>query len=273
MLPSFPSPDPQIARNGVRSRVYYSAMPRTQKLATGRTGRRRSERSSLVDSVYEALLERIVRGDLSSGTIVSELALAQEWGVSRTPVHDAVRQLSKDGLVVREGRRRARVAEFSPDDVYEVFEMRKYLEGPAAELAAGRMDRRHCAPLRAAADALAARPAGAAGWTAAWADFDELFHRTIAQASGNRRLAADIGRYRLLHRGLNRVATDPASLRTALAEHLAILDALEARDGRLARERMTAHIAAWQMFFLRSVFQPPPAQPAQQTGKRRTAPE
>lgn len=206
--------------------------------------------------MYGAILERIVRGDLPNGTIVSELALAEELGVSRTPVHDAVRQLAKDGLVVREGTRRARVTEFTPDDVFEIFEMRKFLEGPAVELAAGRMDRRHCAPLRAAADALAGLPRSAPEWTAAWADFDELFHRTIAQASGNGRLAADIGRYRLLHKGINRLSTDPASLQSALAEHLGILDAIEARDGRLARERMVAHIAAWQNFFLRRVFQP-----------------
>jgi DNA-binding GntR family transcriptional regulator len=224
--------------------------------------RRRAERTSLVESVYHALLQRIVRGELPRGTVVSELALSQELGVSRTPVHDAVRQLAKDGLVVQEGRRRARVADFSSDDVYEVFEMRKYLEGPAAELAAGRIDRRHCAPLRAAAAALAVLPQTAPEWPAVWADFDELFHRTIADASGNRRLAADIGRYRLLHKGINRLSTDASSLQSAMAEHLGILDAIEARDGRLARERMVAHIGAWQDFFLRRVFQPSPVSQA-----------
>src|SRR3982751_3100555 len=127
-------------------------MPVSMK-SISRSSRRRShlpaESNSLVESVYEALLQRIMGGDLRSGSIVSELALAQELGVSRTPVHDAVRQLAKDGLVVREGTRRARVTDFSPDDVFEIFEMRKYLEGAAAELAAGRMDRRHCTPLRA----------------------------------------------------------------------------------------------------------------------------
>jgi DNA-binding GntR family transcriptional regulator len=228
------------------------AVKRSHKHAPGR----RDRRDSLVESVYDALLRRILDGTIPSGEIVSELALAQELGVSRTPVHDAVRQLAKDGLVVREGRRRARVADFSPDDVYEIFEMRKFLEGPAAELAAGRMDARHCAPLRAAADALAALPTTDPRWTAAWADFDELFHKTIADASGNRRLAADIGRYRLLHKGFNRMATDAPSLQSAMAEHLAILDAIEARDGPAARKHMVAHIAAWQEFFLRRVFQP-----------------
>ncbi|HSI36325.1 MAG: GntR family transcriptional regulator [Phycisphaerae bacterium] len=216
----------------------------------------RSADRSLVEAAYQSLLERIADGRLPSGAMLSELALSQELGVSRTPVHDAMRQLAKDGLVVREGRQRARVAGFSPDDVFEIFEMRKILEGPAAELAAGRMDRRHCAPLRAAADALLATPLDAPGWTAGWADFDELFHRTIADACGNRRLAADIGRYRLLHKGINRMSTEPVSLQRAMAEHLAILDAIEARDGRLARERMVAHVGAWQEYFLRQVFRP-----------------
>jgi len=233
-------------------------MPRTvsRRRARPATRKKQSADGSLVESAYQAVLERIVAGALPSGAMLSELALAQELGVSRTPVHDAVRQLAKDGLVVREGRRRARVAGFAPDDVFEIFEMRKILEGPAAELAAGRMDRRHCAPLRAAADALRAMPVKARGWTAAWADFDELFHRTIAEACGNRRLTADIGRYRLLHKGINRMSTEPVALQGAMAEHLGILDAIEARDGRLAHERMVAHVGAWQEYFLRQVFQP-----------------
>src|SRR5688500_900834 len=107
----------------------------------GARAARRPADHSLVEAAYQSLLERIVDGRLPSGAMLSELALSQELGVSRTPVHDAMRQLAKDGLVVREGRQRARVAGFAPDDVFEIFEMRKILEGPAAELAAGRMDR------------------------------------------------------------------------------------------------------------------------------------
>lgn len=163
-----------------------------------------------------------------------------------------LRQLAKDGLVTREQNCRARVAGINADDIFEVFEMRKFLEGPAAELAAGRMDVRTLGPLRAAAAKLEADPA-ARDWAARWADFDEQFHRTIAEASGNRRLAQDINRYRLLHKGFNHAATEPSVLQRALREHLEILAALEARDGRLARERMVAHIAEWQDYFIRNV--------------------
>jgi DNA-binding GntR family transcriptional regulator len=211
-----------------------------------------AESGSLVESIYQRLLQGILNGHYPDQAVLSELALARELGVSRTPVHDALRQLAKDGLVTREQNCRARVAGISPDDVFEVFEMRKFLEGPAAELAAGRMDRRHLAPLRAAADALLANPT-AKDWTLRWADFDELFHQTIAEASGNRRLAQDISRYRLLHKGFNQVATDPDCLQSAMAEHLAILEALEMKNGPLSRERMVAHIAVWQDFFIRNV--------------------
>lgn len=211
-----------------------------------------AEGASLVEAVYHRLLHGILTGHYPHDAVLSELAVARELGVSRTPVHDALRQLGKDGLVVRERNCRARVAGITPDDVFEVFEMRKFLEGPAAELAAGRMDRRHLAPLRATADALRADP-DAPGWAAAWAAFDEAFHRAIAEASGNRRLAADINRYRLLHTGFNRLATDAVTLQPALAEHIGILDALDARNGPLARERMVAHIAAWQDHFIRHV--------------------
>jgi DNA-binding GntR family transcriptional regulator len=207
---------------------------------------------SMVESIYHTLLQGILNGHYAHQAVLSELALARELGVSRTPVHDALRQLAKDGLVTREQNCRARVAGITRDDVFEVFELRKFLEGPAAELAAGRMDRRHLAPLRASADALLADP-NAKDWTLRWADFDETFHSTIGEASGNRRLAQDISRYRLLHKGFNHLATDPDCLQSAMAEHLGILEALERKDGQLARERMVAHIAAWQDFFMRSV--------------------
>lgn len=60
----------------------------------------------------------------------------------------------------------------------------------------------------------------------------------------------DIARYRLLHRGFNRVSTDYDSLQRALAEHVKILSAIESRDGRLARKEMEAHIGYWQVYFV-----------------------
>lgn len=203
---------------------------------------------TLVDHAYEAILERILNGRLPEGAPLSEVAVAADLDMSRTPVHDALRLLAIDGFVTQERNRRAQVASFSADDLFEVFEMRKLLEGHAAELAAGRMDSRQLAPLRATAESLH-EGLNARDWNRRWTDFDAEFHHTIAVASGNARLCTDIHRYRLLHRGINRFSTDAKSLRHALAEHEAILAALEARDQVAARERMVGHIHAWQQFF------------------------
>lgn len=223
-----------------------STRPRTAAIALD------SDDEPLSDAVYQRLLEGILTGRHTPGTVLSELGVARELGVSRTPVHDALRQLAKDGLVCRERNCRARVAGITVDDVFEIFEMRKILEGQAAEFAAGRMDRRQLAPLRNAADDLQLN-SSRRDWTAKWADFDDQFHSAIADASGIARLARDIKRYRLLHKGFNRFATEPVCLQQALREHLEILAALEAKDGKLARQRMTEHISVWQDFFIRNI--------------------
>lgn len=204
---------------------------------------------SLAEAVYESLLEGIICGQLAPGVFLSAAKLSGILEVSRTPIHDALWMLASDGLVELQAGRRARVTQFGRDDLWEIFEIRKLLEGPAAEMAAGRMDERQFAPLRRMADELATQKKSA-DWTRRWSDFDDQFHRTIAESSGNRRLAEDIARYHLLHRGFNRVSTDVASLQQALAEHVDILDALVARDGARARQAMEAHIGYWQLYFV-----------------------
>ncbi len=206
---------------------------------------------SLTDAVYESLLEGILSGALAAGTVLSALELADKLKVSRTPIHHALRALAADGFVELQNGRRARVVRFTRDDCWEIFEMRRFLEGPAAELAAGKMDDRQLAPLRKGAEQLAGAK-GAIDWTERWSEYDEAFHRAIAEASGNRRLAHDIGRYRRLHRTFNRRATDPKSLYEALTEHLEILAALERRDGLAARLLMEQHIRKWQRYFVES---------------------
>lgn len=204
---------------------------------------------NLAETVYEAILERILRGTLAPGTVLSAVRWAEKLKVSRTPVHDALRMLTADGLVENPAGRRAQVATFTRDDLWEIFEMRRLLEAPAAELAAGRMDGRQLAPLRETSDSLAA--AGEADdWLRRWSDFDEQFHAAIAAGCGNSRLRSDIDRYRLIHRGFNRVGTDYASLQQAHAQHVEILAALEARDGKAARRAMETHLTTWQRYFV-----------------------
>jgi GntR family transcriptional regulator, rspAB operon transcriptional repressor len=207
----------------------------------------------LSETVYETLLEAILTCRLSPGEAIGEQALARHMGVSRTPVHDAVRQLISDGLVTQRPNHRPVVASVTADDLEEIFDMRALLEGEAAFLAAKRIDRSLLGELRAAGEALASVTDGKAG-VQRWADFDEEFHSQIGLASGNRRLSRDISRYRQLLRGLNKQHTDMAVLQPALAEHLQILDALSRRDADAARRAMLEHIHEWKAFFVRKFF-------------------
>ncbi len=209
----------------------------------------RAERARLSDSVYETLLEAIISGKLASGAIVSEVSLSKQLDVSRTPVHDAMRQLSKDGLVEQRAGHRAVISALTKDDVFDIFEMRKLLEGESARRAATRVERATIARLRNMGENLR-NTSDATDYLTRWADFDEQFHEAIAQASGSKRLGQDIVRYRLLHRGLNKLAATVESLQDALTEHFQILEAIEKRDAEMASRRMVEHIQKWQAYFV-----------------------
>ena len=167
-------------------------------------------------------------------------------------MHEAVRQLIHDGLVVQQANCRPVVAQYSSEAIHEVFEMRKILEGESAYRAALLIDRVTLSSLRQVADRLGEANRGKA-WIRRWADFDERFHADIAACCGLDRLAQDVGRYRRLHRFFNRVHTTCEVLNQALAEHVAILDALERRDPDKARAAMVNHIQQWQKYFVQQI--------------------
>ena len=207
-------------------------------------------RLRLSDAVYETLLEAILSGRLATGMVVSEVALAEKLQFSRTPAHDALRQLAKDGLVRQEVNRRATIASFTADDVFDVFEMRKLLEGEASRRAATRIDRQALAELRSMMEELRSN-LNDPDWIAKWAEFDDQFHAAIANAAGSPRLAKDILRYRMLHRGINRISTTVDALQQAMAEHARILDALDQRNAKAAQAGMVDHLQEWQAYFVR----------------------
>lgn len=211
-----------------------------------------AKRSRVTEAVYGRLLSKILEHELAPGTLVSELSLARQLGVSRTPVHRAVRELIADGLIVERGRKRPVVATFSGEDVTDLFEMRKLLEGEAAYRAATRIDRPALATLREMASQTR-RGLRRPGLLDRWAKFDESFHQKIAHCAGSARLRTDIARYRLIHRGLNKTLFTQELVPQALREHEAILDALERRDATGARNAMIRHIAEWAAFYASSL--------------------
>ena len=93
----------------------------------------------LRDIVFEALREAIIAGQLRPGERLMEVQIADELGVSRTPVREAIRKLELEGFVIMVPRKGAYVSDISIKDITDVFEIRRALEGLAVELAARRM--------------------------------------------------------------------------------------------------------------------------------------
>ena len=208
--------------------------------------------STLVEQVYETLLRAVLSGLLKPGEVVSVVKLSARLGVSRTPVHEAIRQLVHDGLVVQEANHRPVIARFSSSEVQDIYDMRLLLECEAAYRAATRLDRPSLQQLRQELDDLMVANRNKK-WLRDWADHDSRLHDVIASGSGSDRLADDIRRYRRLHHGFNALCTNPADLEQALEEHQKILDALEARNADGARKAMQLHLMEWQAYFSRSV--------------------
>ena len=140
----------------------------------------------LRDVVFEHLREAIIKGKLKPGERLMEMQLAEELGVSRTPVREAIRKLELEGLVIMIPRRGAYVADLSIKDVAETFEIRLALEALAASLAAERITPEECEEM----DRLLERIGESirqndVKQTAA---LDEEFHNLLYQASRNDRL-------------------------------------------------------------------------------------
>jgi len=198
-------------------------------------------RTFLVEAAYEAILENILSGALTSGTAISEVSLAKELNVSRTPVHQALARLAKDGLIEHRSGRKPRIARFGRDDVIEIYDMRLLLETAATQRAAKRIDPRTLAELTREADALAAAPDGV-DWIRQALDFDVRLHDALAVAAGNRRLRQEIEKYRLLVRAFCRMTGNSENLREALQEHQTVLKALADRHPAAAGQAMARHV-------------------------------
>ncbi|MEO1328792.1 MAG: GntR family transcriptional regulator [Pseudomonadota bacterium] len=192
--------------------------------------------------LFGELLDAIDRGEFPPGARLVETELAERFQVSRTPVREALGRLESVGLAQRDGRRGITVASLDHDQLGELYDLREVLEGFAARLAARRASPAEIAVLRelVAADAALAAQDGS-GQELARAN--KRFHRQLHHASHNRYLLDMLDRMRrslVLVSGTTLAA--PGRGPESIAEHDAIVRAIEARDEAAAEQAARTHI-------------------------------
>ncbi|MCS0496060.1 GntR family transcriptional regulator [Ancylobacter sp. MQZ15Z-1] len=189
----------------------------------------------------EALEDDIVVGRLRPGQRLDEVGLAERFGVSRTPIREALIQLSASGLVEMRPRRGAFVTLLGPRELVESFELMAEVEASCARLAAQRLGPTDRVAISRAHDACCA--AVSAGDDAAYYPANADFHAAIYAATNNRVLRAEALRLQLALQPYRRLQLKvPRRIEASLAEHEAILDALLKGDGATAAERIRAHV-------------------------------
>jgi len=196
---------------------------------------------SLREQVTRALEAAIVDGELEPGVIYSAPGLAERFGVSATPVREAMIDLVKEGFVEPLRNRGFRVAEMSDEDLDNIAQIRLLIEVPTISQVASLLTPARFEELAVAAEAI--EQAAADGDVLQYLDADRRFHVELISAIGNARLTDLVDRLRRQARlfGLKDLAK-AGRLMASAREHRALLDALRVQDIQAAENLMRAHI-------------------------------
>ncbi|HWF74826.1 MAG TPA: GntR family transcriptional regulator [Solirubrobacteraceae bacterium] len=192
--------------------------------------------------VHERLRQAIIQGELVQGTVLSQVELARRFGVSRTPLREALRMLQAEGFVDSELNRKVRVASFTIADLEQLYASRIVLEALGISQSARLMTEEDLEQLHrclAEMDRCSERRD-----VDGWEEPHSEFHRRLVVYAGQRtagliaQLADAAQRYRRVY-----VTDAPLAWSNTATEHRAIVAALEARDPQLAADELARHLA------------------------------
>lgn len=221
-------------------KILLAASPEIDAVSLTTPDRALSPRA-LYQDVAERLRERIFSRELEPGSWIDEQKLAADFGISRTPMREALKVLAVEGLVTMKVRRGAYVTEMSVQDVKQVYHVLALLESDAAGEVARHASSTQIAQLRALHERLEREVHQREFFFAT----NEAFHLQLLSVAGNRwslQLATDLRKVMKLNRQGSLLKS--GRIEQALAEHRAILDALLARKPELAAQRMREHFAS-----------------------------
>jgi len=193
---------------------------------------------ALYEEVAELLRQRIFRRELEPGSWIDEVKLAQEYGISRTPLREALKVLAAEGLVTMKVRRGAYVTEVSDQDLAEVYHLLALLESDAAGVVAAKATDAQMRELQALHKELE----GAVKNRDKFFIVNERFHMRLLEIAGNRwrnQMVADLRKVMKLNRHNSLLKS--GRIEESLAEHRAVMEALAARDAGASMARMQEH--------------------------------
>lgn len=200
----------------------------------------------LKDTVYQQLRDDIISGALAPGAVLREAELAPRFGVSKTPLRDALVRLEKDGFVTIPPYRSAVVVGYSRTDLREIYELRELLEGACARQAASYISADALAELARIVRASAGCVAGGEvieGRAEELAELHDQFDLVMYAQSRNSRIAEMVGNIRGHIKRIGRLTAGiPGRLAKSVPEHQAIYEAIVQRDGAAAEALMRRHI-------------------------------
>jgi DNA-binding GntR family transcriptional regulator len=195
---------------------------------------------ALYEEVAELLRQRIFARELAPGSWIDEMRLADEYGISRTPLREALKVLATEGLVTMKMRRGAYVTEVNDKDQRDVYHLLSLLESDAAGVVAAQASDLELAELESIHQELSA----AVGNTDKFFAINERFHMRLLEIANNRwrdQMVADLRKVMKLNRHNSLLKS--GRIEESLREHQALLAALLARDVSASVARMQTHFA------------------------------
>lgn len=206
----------------------------------------------LRDVVFYTLRQAILKGELEPGERLMEMQLAEQLGVSRTPIREAIRKLELEGLVLMIPRRGAIVAKITEKDLRDVLEVRSSLERLSTELACERMQDETIAELKQAQEAF--KEALNQNDITLQAQRDVEFHDVIYKATGNLRLIQMLNNLReQMYRYRLEYLKHDLAHQTLIEEHEAIIEALSKRDKETATKIIVRHVYNQELTVMKKI--------------------
>ncbi|MBS3737247.1 GntR family transcriptional regulator [Candidatus Bipolaricaulota bacterium] len=192
------------------------------------------------DRVYEILLDNITKRNFAPGSKLGEQYLADELGVSKTPVREALSRLERENLVNIYPNRGAYVVEITREDIIEIYDLREVLEGLAARQSARKIDRRGLDRMRKLISSM--ENSLEKGDLEEYSGHDSEFHGMLGHISGNSRLQKMVQNLRYQARILMASSVQiPGRAENSLQDHKDIFESLEAGNGPEAERKVRKH--------------------------------